>query len=64
MNRCPYCSRPLELVRVHGHDQCRHCGVNVHPCCNGEQCESWGVQEKKPEADGSKAAGDAQESLR
>lgn len=46
MQRCPYCSRPLELIRVHGHDQCRHCGVNVHPCCNGEQCELWGVRQE------------------
>lgn len=46
MSRCPYCSRPLEMVRVHGHDQCRHCGVNVHPCCNGEQCEPWSVQQE------------------
>jgi hypothetical protein len=47
MNRCPYCFRTLELLRVHGHDQCRHCGVNVYPCCNGEQCEPLGVEEEQ-----------------
>ena len=52
MQRCPYCSRPSELVLVHGHDQCRHCGINVQPCCSGEQCEPPDVEEgRNPTAD-------------
>jgi hypothetical protein len=33
--RCPVCGHPSELVWVHGHGQCRICGVNVEPCCQG-----------------------------
>jgi hypothetical protein len=33
--RCPYCGRVGEVVRVHGHGQCPHCGTNVEPCCAG-----------------------------
>jgi len=34
--RCPYCGQPLEVVQVHGHGQCRRCGINIDPCCGGE----------------------------
>ena len=33
--RCPFCGRPEQLVWVHGHGQCAHCGVNAMPCCDG-----------------------------
>ena len=33
--RCPYCGRVGEVVRVHGHGQCPHCGTNIEPCCAG-----------------------------
>ena len=33
--RCPYCGRVGEPVRVHGHGQCAHCGINIEPCCSG-----------------------------
>ncbi|MBK8976984.1 MAG: hypothetical protein IPM29_13795 [Planctomycetes bacterium] len=33
--RCPACGVTLQLVRVHGHGQCAHCGTNVEPCCAG-----------------------------
>ena len=39
MNRCDYCGRITERVRVHGHEQCVFCGTNVDPCCNGESYE-------------------------
>lgn len=41
-DRCPHCGYPLDLVQVHGHGQCRTCGVNVEPCCQGapEACAS------------------------
>jgi hypothetical protein len=34
-DRCPACGRPLEIVEVHGHGQCRFCGTNIAPCCQG-----------------------------
>ncbi|MBM4105276.1 MAG: hypothetical protein FJ257_03090 [Phycisphaerae bacterium] len=33
--RCPACGRPLEVIDVHGHGQCRFCGTNIDPCCQG-----------------------------
>lgn len=33
--RCPFCGARLEVVHVHGHGQCAHCGTNVDPCCAG-----------------------------
>ena len=38
-NRCDYCGRITERVRVHGHEQCAFCGTDVEPCCNGEHYE-------------------------
>lgn len=35
--RCPYCGRPWQLVWVHGHGQCAHCGNNIEPCCQGDE---------------------------
>ena len=32
---CPVCGIEVELVHVHGHAQCPHCGTNVEPCCAG-----------------------------
>ena len=34
-SRCPFCGKPEQLVWVHGHGQCAHCGVNAMPCCDG-----------------------------
>ncbi len=36
--RCIYCGHEAELVWVHGHGQCSHCGINTQECCQGEQC--------------------------
>ncbi|PKD43359.1 hypothetical protein CWD77_12180 [Rhodohalobacter barkolensis] len=36
--RCLYCGQPEQLVWVHGHGQCAHCGTNVEECCRGESC--------------------------
>lgn len=33
---CPWCGQSLEVIWVHGHGQCRVCGTNVHPCCDGK----------------------------
>ena len=33
--RCPFCGKPEQLIWVHGHGQCAHCGVNAMPCCDG-----------------------------
>ncbi len=33
--RCPYCGWKGNVVRVHGHGQCGHCGTNFEPCCAG-----------------------------
>jgi len=34
---CHYCSSAQQIVEVHGHKQCVRCGVNISPCCSGEQ---------------------------
>ena len=36
---CPYCSSAQQIIEVHGHHQCLKCGVNIAPCCSGEQAE-------------------------
>jgi hypothetical protein len=36
---CLFCGYQGELVFVHSHYQCPHCGINVAPCCEGEQCQ-------------------------
>ncbi|NBQ84077.1 MAG: hypothetical protein EBU10_07615 [Alphaproteobacteria bacterium] len=38
MARCLFCGQPEQLVWVHGHGQCAHCGVNAMPCCDGAEC--------------------------
>ncbi|MBC24257.1 MAG: hypothetical protein CMJ32_10130 [Phycisphaerae bacterium] len=38
--RCHWCGRPRQIVHVHGHGQCAHCGTNSLPCCDGDSgCE-------------------------
>ncbi|HCD50638.1 MAG: hypothetical protein CNE91_01595 [SAR116 cluster bacterium MED-G04] len=39
IERCLFCGMPEQLVWVHGHGQCAHCGVNAMPCCDGAACE-------------------------
>lgn len=34
--RCPWCGASTGIVRVHGHGQCRTCGINTEPCCSGD----------------------------
>ena len=36
--RCLFCGQPEQLIWVHGHGQCAHCGVNAMPCCDGAEC--------------------------
>jgi hypothetical protein len=36
---CPYCSSVQQVVEVHGHSQCIRCGINISPCCSGENAE-------------------------
>ena len=38
-NRCNYCGMITVPVRVHGHEQCNNCGINVEPCCEGARYE-------------------------
>jgi len=33
--KCDYCGMETVRARVHGHEQCIHCGTNVEPCCEG-----------------------------
>lgn len=40
MARCLFCGKPEQLIWVHGHGQCAHCGVNAMPCCDGAVCET------------------------
>ena len=37
--RCPWCQRLTLPIEVHGHVQCQHCGINIDPCCGGEQAQ-------------------------
>jgi hypothetical protein len=37
--RCPYCGKILQVVWVHGHGQCKDCGINISPCCQGSKGE-------------------------
>jgi len=37
--RCLFCGQPEQLVWVHGHGQCAHCGINAMPCCDGAACD-------------------------
>lgn len=32
---CPWCMKPIQIIWVHGHGQCGHCGINIQPCCDG-----------------------------
>ncbi|MGU9962456.1 MAG: hypothetical protein ACNYPF_05565 [Candidatus Puniceispirillales bacterium WSBS_2018_MAG_OTU23] len=38
ISRCLFCGQPEQLIWVHGHGQCAHCGVNTWPCCDGAEC--------------------------
>ena len=38
---CPYCASAQQVVYVHGHKQCVKCGINVSPCCSGEQMTEY-----------------------
>jgi predicted Fe-S protein YdhL (DUF1289 family) len=38
--RCPWCQRLTLPIQVHGHVQCQHCGINIDPCCGGEQAQA------------------------
>ena len=40
IQRCLFCGKPEQLIWVHGHGQCAHCGVNAMPCCDGAVCET------------------------
>jgi hypothetical protein len=33
------------VVDVHGHKQCVKCGINVSPCCSGEQMIEYEVND-------------------
>jgi len=35
IERCGYCGYEGALIFVHSHYQCRHCGSNILPCCDG-----------------------------
>jgi hypothetical protein len=36
-SRCAWCGSARPPVAVHGHVQCASCGINIDPCCGGEQ---------------------------
>lgn len=35
---CYWCGVPTQIIWVHGHGQCAHCGINIDECCRGENC--------------------------
>ncbi|MBK9384017.1 MAG: HAD-IA family hydrolase [Planctomycetes bacterium] len=39
-SRCPACGLPSQVLWVHGHGQCEHCGTNTAPCCDGAANEA------------------------
>ena len=42
---CPYCALVQQVVDVHGHKQCVKCGINISPCCSGEQALEYEVDD-------------------
>jgi protein arginine N-methyltransferase 7 len=48
---CPYCASAQQVVDVHGHKQCVKCGINVSPCCSGEQADAYEENERAVEKD-------------
>jgi len=38
--RCLWCGNRVQVVWVHGHGQCGHCGLNIAPCCDGGMCDA------------------------
>ena len=36
VEHCPWCGHAQNIIWVHGHGQCAHCGVNYAPCCQGD----------------------------
>jgi hypothetical protein len=42
---CPYCASAQQVVDVHGHKQCVKCGINVSPCCSGEQLTEYEIDD-------------------
>ena len=42
---CPYCASVQQVVDVHGHKQCVKCGINISPCCSGEQASEYEVDD-------------------
>jgi hypothetical protein len=55
---CPVCQQHSLPVYVHGHYQCSICGINISPCCDGEQCVTEnGANSKWQAASGIECAG-------
>lgn len=46
---CDFCGFTGNLVFVHSHYQCPRCGINVAPCCQGEQCEYLNDEDLLPD---------------
>lgn len=38
--QCFHCAHWVQLVHVHGHYQCPVCGINLLPCCDGDNCDT------------------------
>ena len=49
--RCLFCGQKEQLIWVHGHGQCAHCGVNAMPCCDGAACITEGTDSEKHPSD-------------
>lgn len=37
--QCGYCGFFGKMIFVHSHYQCPRCGINIAPCCEGENCQ-------------------------
>jgi primosomal protein N' len=42
---CPYCAFAQKVFDVLGHKQCVQCGINVSPCCSGEQRTEYEIDD-------------------
>jgi len=35
---CSHCLSKLEIIVIHGHEQCIICKLNIFECCCGDTC--------------------------
>ena len=43
--KCLFCGNTVQLILVHGHYQCPVCKTNALPCCDGDNCNNFFLNE-------------------